>query len=307
MYMRRGANGYIEALILSNVLMSVFFFVILVHTGAVDSFWKKSLLLKEMCLFSLPLVLNSISWWLSNYCDRYILNYFEGSSAVGIYAVSAKIPTLISVVASVFMQAWVLSAIKAYDQKEGKLFFTIVAEKFSILFLLGSSIILFVSKPLSLLLVKNDFNSSWIYVPFLICSAVFVNFGNFYSVIYTSAKKNISIMMSTILGATLNIGLNVLLIPLYSIQGAVFATMIAHFFVFIYRLVDSKRFFMFDCNFRKMFVSFVVILIQAGLIVKNFPWWMTIINCFVIVFLYKTELSLHLKGMVSFLKNKICL
>lgn len=305
MYLRRGANGYIESLVMSNTLMSLFFFIALYSKGAIGSFRGKKLLIKEMLLFSLPLVMNSISWWLSNYCDRYILNYFEGNGSVGIYAVSAKIPSLISVIASVFMQAWVLSAIKAYEQKDAPVFFSSVAEKFSAFFLIGSSFIIFFSKPLSLLLAKNDFQSSWVYVPFLLCAAVFTNFGNFYSVIYTSAKKNFSVMISTLLGVFLNIILNLLLIPLYSIQGAVLATMISQFFIFLYRMVDSRRFFKFEHNYKKMFIVFLIMLLQAGFIVMNFPWWLTSINCIAIILLYRKELSKHLKSVSSLVKSKI--
>lgn len=60
-------------------------------------------LLKAMILYSLPLVMNALAWWLNNASDRYILTFFCGTAINGIYAVSYKIPTILSTIQTIFI------------------------------------------------------------------------------------------------------------------------------------------------------------------------------------------------------------
>ena len=66
--------------------------------------------------YSKPLVVDTISWWINNASDRYIVMAFCGASITGIYSVSYKIPSLLNLFQNIFNQAWLLSAVKENDE-----------------------------------------------------------------------------------------------------------------------------------------------------------------------------------------------
>lgn len=79
-------------------------------------------LLHDLIIYSIPMIANGIAWWVITASDRFILQYYEGASSVGIYSVASKIPTLISTFSSVFMQAWIISAVTEYDEDRENIF-----------------------------------------------------------------------------------------------------------------------------------------------------------------------------------------
>lgn len=52
--------------------------------------------------------------------DKYIINYFLGDSANGIYSLALKIPQIINMVYSLFIQAWQMSAIEVESSEDKK-------------------------------------------------------------------------------------------------------------------------------------------------------------------------------------------
>ena len=66
---------------------------------------------RPMIKYSSPLIANSISWWVNNASDRYILTFLRGIAENGIYSVSYKIPTILSMFQGIFYNAWSISAI----------------------------------------------------------------------------------------------------------------------------------------------------------------------------------------------------
>ena len=47
-----------------------------------------------MVKFSLPLVFSNVSWWLIHSSDKIMIEAFIGATALGIYTVATKIPSL---------------------------------------------------------------------------------------------------------------------------------------------------------------------------------------------------------------------
>lgn len=90
----------IRAYLLSNIIalvsstLFIFFYANLVKylSPRIDI---KSL--KEMLSFSIPLIPNGIMWWVINASDRYLLSYFIGYEATGMYSVAAMFPSVVSI------------------------------------------------------------------------------------------------------------------------------------------------------------------------------------------------------------------
>lgn len=298
---KRGTNAYFEGIILSNIVATIYF----IFRLQLYKILKKSKidikLIKKMLIFSIPLIFNSISWWLNSFFDRFVLEHYHGESSVGIYSASSKIPAIVTAVCSVFLQAWVLSAIKQYEEGSNSTFIKNVFKKFSALCVIVSSIIIILCKNIVFLINRGDFNQSWEFVPFLVCASMFGSIAGFFAAFYTSAKKNKDVMISTLISSSLNIILNFILIPRYSIQGAVIATLISQIVLAIYRIFNSRKFIKFDINFKSFFTSTIIVLIQAYLTIKEANIGLNLILSILVFLIYINEI----KSMIKLTYEKI--
>lgn len=141
-----------------------------------------------MILYSFPLVTNSIAWWLNNASDRYILTFFCGTSINGIYAVSYKIPTILSTFQSVFYNAWSISAITEFDKEDRDGFIGNIYTMYSAISIIGCSILLIFNIFIAKILYSKLFEA-WHYVPPLLIGTVFNGLALFEGCIFTAVKN----------------------------------------------------------------------------------------------------------------------
>jgi len=203
---------------------------------------------KGIIKYSIPLIPNVLSWWIMNLSDRYMIVTFKGLEANGIYAVANKFPGLLLMANSIFYLAWQESAITEYDSKDKNDYYTKVFNvfmllEFSVIFILLSS-----TKFIMSIMVDEKFFSAWQYTPFLYFGAMFSAFSSFYGSGYLSSKETKGAFTTSVLGASINIGINLLLIPIIGIQAASLSTMIAFLGMWIARLFQTKRYFVIKIN-----------------------------------------------------------
>lgn len=237
-----GVEGYLLAYIIAH-FVSIIYMIHAVKLYKIKVF-RRSFnfdLLKKMLLFSMPLIPNSASWWISNSSDKYILTYFAGVSINGIYSVAYKIPTIMSMFTGIFNMAWRLSAVEKFGSEESKKFYSNVFDMYITMTACMASLLMLLNKMLSGLLYSKDFYQAWKYVPVLLVAAMLQSYSDFFGTIYTSAYKTNILFYSTLAGAITNISLNFLLIPKYGAMGAAVATMVSYLVTFLIRFVDSRK------------------------------------------------------------------
>ena len=79
--------------------------------------------MKEMLVYSIPLIPHSLSWTIINLSDRVIITSALGPASNGIYAVSNKFPTIINTVYNYFAIAWKESAAKALHEDDSNKYY----------------------------------------------------------------------------------------------------------------------------------------------------------------------------------------
>ena len=109
---KEGIRGYLKAYIIANTLTAIYAIIIgkgykSLHFSHIDKG-----LLTRMAKYSVVLIPNSFMWWIMNSSDRIMVSSMVSVAANGIYAVSYKLPTLVSTLTSIFNQAWSYSAIR---------------------------------------------------------------------------------------------------------------------------------------------------------------------------------------------------
>ncbi|MGC8778577.1 MAG: lipopolysaccharide biosynthesis protein, partial [Candidatus Caldatribacteriaceae bacterium] len=214
-FLRMGLRGYLLSYVLAQVVS--FFFV----TSAGKVFLKLSpklfdwRLVREMVRYSLPLIPNALMWWVMNVSDRYLIMYFLGLEANGIYAVACRFPMLLSVVIGVFFPAWQMSAVEEFSSEDRAEYYARVFSLYSsALFVLTGAILLFLPE-ITGLFVAPGFREAWRFVPFLLLGTVFQSFASFLGTVYVASKKTLGAFSTAALGGLANLLLNLVFIPLW--------------------------------------------------------------------------------------------
>lgn len=218
---------------------------------------------RELIRYSAPLVFNSLAWWINTASDRYILVFFCGNSITGIYSVAYKIPTILSTIQSVFYNAWSISAIKEFDKEDSDGFISKVFILYMILSISCCSLLLILNIPIAKILYSKDFFTAWKYVPFLLFGAVFNGLALFEGCLFSAVKKTRTISVTTIIGAVVNTGLNLWLIPTIGATGAAIATMMGYVVIFSSRLLMLRNIVNLHVKWKKLLVCFALLLMQS--------------------------------------------
>ncbi|MBC9722799.1 MAG: polysaccharide biosynthesis C-terminal domain-containing protein [Lactobacillus sp.] len=263
-----GIEGYLLSIVISLAIANYWMFMTLNISANFSFSLIDTTLIKEMFSYSIPLIPNSIAFWINNVANRYFILYFLGQKANGIFAISNKIPTLIGVVNTIFFQAWQISVIKEFedeDRIENKnAFYSKTFSLYAQLLFIGVSGILLCLKPLMDLLVSSNFSSSWRYVPFLLLSTIYSSFSGFFGQYYIAAKQTKGVFNTTIVGAILNLFLNLILIPMFSLTGASISSAISFFVIWIIRVKDTNRFVKTHIELKKMFINHFLLFLQIA-------------------------------------------
>lgn len=257
----------INALIFSNILANVISIIYLNYKVKISSFIKYNSKLKrlqiDMLKFSIPLISNTISWWIMNVSDRFIINKYMGTSANGIYAVSNKLPSIVVMINYIFYLAWQESAITEYKSEDKSKFYTTMFKVYMTL-QFTAVIILISYTPLMLkILVSSKFYEAYKYTPYLYMGALFYGFSSFYGVIYDGAKDTKSAAYTAIIGALFNVVFNIFMIPKWGIQAASFSTMIAFLIMWLLRAYNTQKYIKISIEKKKivLFTCFSTIFI----------------------------------------------
>lgn len=260
-------NGYLLSMIIAAMISNIFLII-----QSRDYFIFNFLqlldynLFKNMTKFSVPLIPNTIMWWIINGATRYLILFFIDSSANGLYAVANKIPTIISTMGTIFIQAWQLSAFEEYKNEDRDKFNSIIFDIYStVLFLVGSAILVILI-PVMKFLVSSDFFSSWKLVPFLILAVIYQSLSGFLGVNYTAAMDTRRAFSTSVYGGGISIIANILLIPSIGLIGATIGSFISFFAMFLFRLKDTKD--LLDLNYNKkiFIISNGIYLLQTFLL-----------------------------------------
>ena len=232
---KSGIAGYLLAYTIANAIVAVYALLIGKGYRAITACLDKQKM-TEMLKYSIVLIPNSFMWWVMNSSDHVMVTSMIGVAANGIYAISYKLPTLISTFTGIFNQAWSYSAIReegAEDEEtyNNKVFKSMVA-----------IIMMLAIKPFLKVYVAEDYYSAWKYTPFLIIGCVFMTLGTFMSTSYIVHKDSKGFLISGTFGALFNIVLNFLLIPRIGVYGAAFATCVSYIAVFTFRAFHTRKY-----------------------------------------------------------------
>ena len=236
---KMGVDGYLLSMTLSFVICNlILFFSLKIYKLIKINFFDKKLL-RAMLIYCIPLIPNTVMWWVMNASDRYVIAFFLGLSANGIYAVACKVPTIINTLQQIFMQAWQLSAIEESENSGN--FYNNIYEGLNIILTFCASFILIIIKPLLNFVISSSYEDVWRYVPWLLIASVYSGMASFLGTNYIVSMKTGGALRTSVIGAIVNLILNIIFTPLFGINGPAFATACSFFVLWILRCHDAGK------------------------------------------------------------------
>ena len=274
--LRLGVTGYVLSTAAADCLTTGY----LILRAKLWRFFKKPEkgILSRMLRYCVPLIPTATFWWITSVSDRYMITAWLGSAANGIYAVSAKLPTILTVVSSVFMEAWLFSAVT--ERQEGSAahlqFYASVWKTFVAGMVLSTSGVIALSRLAVRLLAEEEYFSAWQFVPVLCLAMVFASFSTFLSSVYVVSKKSTLSFWTALLGAGSNVVMNLLLIPRIGILGAAIATLASYVLVFLVRAGSIRKLLPFSLAAPVVALDALLLMVQAVFLTLQLPGWIAV-------------------------------
>jgi O-antigen/teichoic acid export membrane protein len=196
--------------------------------------------LKEMLMFSIPLVPSGIAVFISSYIDRMMLNHYMSLQEVGLYGVGFRLASVVGLVMVGFKGALTPLIYSHYQEAETPQQLATIFRLFIVLSLfvfLGLS--LFSEEILHLMTIPAFYSAEEVVV--LLVPAVLLSNMYIFAPGIGIAKKTYLILWINVYGALVCVGLNWLLIPVAGIVGAAGAKLLGYGAIFFTYMMFSQR------------------------------------------------------------------
>ena len=263
---KMGVLGYVLSVVVADIAVTIFLFLCAKLYNDIDLRLADKTKIKEMLKYSIPMIPTLVFWWITNVSDRYMVSYMVGHEVNGLYSAAYKIPTLLTLICTVFIEAWQFSAVSESDEKERADFFASVFSAYQgILFMAASALVIF-SKFATRILLDQSYFESWKYIPTLSMAMVFSAMVTFMGSVYLVKKKSVMSFVTAAFGAIVNVALNLWLIPKFenSAMGAAIATFASYLAVMVIRSIDTRRFVKFNMGIPKLVFNTLALGAQAA-------------------------------------------
>ncbi len=256
-----GVIGYVLSVVFADMAVSVFLLFAGKLYKDIGLKYTDGETMKALLRYSIPMIPATIFWWITSVSDRYMVTWFTGAAENGLYTAAYKIPTMLSLVSNVFIEAWQYSAVSETEGREA--FFGRVYEYYQSIIFLASGFMIALSQIFIIVLCADNYFEAWRFIPVLTISAAFSGFTAFFGSVYLVKKKSVLTFVTSMTGALVNVALNFLLIPKMGAQGAAVATAISYGVVFVIRAVNTSKFVRFSQHTLRMIVNLILISAQS--------------------------------------------
>lgn len=245
-----GIRGMLLSNAISYICGALFILIAEANTRPMLPFKPCSLsdLEKSMLKYAIPLIPNQLNWWVMNSSDRFIIRYFLGNTANGIYAISYKFPTMLQSIFSLFTNSFQDISVgeddstpRSQDEPEQGQYYSDVFDKYSVFVLSTIILAIPVSKLYIRLFMDSAYHEAACYIGYLYLGCAFQSFAAYYGVGYLKLKKTAGASSTSIYGALANIIVNIVFIRFWGLYAAAISTAVGFALMWIFRIVQVGK------------------------------------------------------------------
>lgn len=304
LFLQMGASGLFITAFLANLVTVVYVTCKMkvyrwIQLSAFDRIY-----LKDMLAYSLPMIPNSLSWWVIGASDKSVVNWFLGVSQNGILSVAQKFSAAYTTFYSIFALTWTENASVYSKENDRATYYSQIVETS---FRIFSSVCLGIIAVMPLafsFLVNEKFGESYYQIPIYMLSSLLYTTIGLFSVVYIADKHTDKIAKTSMFAAAINLFVNLVLIRHIGLYAASISSVVAYAVLLLVRYVDIQK--QIRIRIGKWTLLSVVILMAVDFVVYYIrdPWLcicnliMVIISC-----LWMNRQFLHL--MLTELRQRI--
>lgn len=229
----------------AGMFVGLFIFIVVSFSSYARHFvWRPS---KDALLyaaaFGSPIVIHLLAGTVHNAIDRIILEGFVSLEELGIYTLAFTIGNTLNMFIMAFNQAYqpIYFQLMSSQQKDKELQVISVFKVWLLLITVIASFGIIFGAPFLRVFAGPRFVATIGVFPWIILAVFMGGFYFFFSTPIFYYKKTKYLPLITGLSAVINIGLNLLFIPLWGIIGAAFATVVSHVVQSIMALIIGNR------------------------------------------------------------------
>lgn len=257
-YLEGGAVGMLKGTMIGNGLSMVI--LVPITLKQINLYFDLNIL-KSTLKYCLPFIPMILSAWVVNMSDRIFIEQFYSTKEVGIYSLGYKIGEAVKFLSISVLMAYnpfYFKLANSSDQKRAKEKLYKVNNTVVIMVLYLTFIVAFFSKDIIRLLFSEEYYESYKIIPIIALSLFFIELISLQNLSFYQTKKTITIMTLNVIGATVNIFLNFILISKYSFYGAAFSTVITQIILFLIIYHVSKKHYFINYNWNLLIPALLV-------------------------------------------------
>lgn len=300
-----GLSGYLLSIVLANIGSALFLLVscrfhryVSIHSIDIEY-------LKRLLKYGIPLIPNSVMWWLMNGLNRPLMEVQLGLSAIGIYSVAYKFPTVLSMVFQVISHSMSITVVDEFGKADFNAFYNRILRILTMSVLFVGAILCVCSKWLIDVFADADFYPAWQYMPLLTLAVIFQCMGSFIGNIFMAEKKSKYFFYSSLWGAGTSIAFTLLFIRLWGLLGVCIAMGCSFLVMFVIRVYYAwENIDLFSIKYYLFSFAAYISLVVMSTMDLSYIWLLTgLFMYFIVAFLINRDEVLSLVN--AFLKTKV--
>jgi len=194
--------------------------------------------------FGLPLVSNFVSVWVLQLSDRYLLSHFGSLAQTASYAVAYGLGGVLNVVVQApFSLAWPAAMFAIAKRDDAPRVFQLVFRWYSMVLLFAAFAFSLASTSILDLFFPPAYHSAAPVIPIVTLSIMFYSVYNVFNTGISIKRKTWFAVIFTSVAAFINVGFNIVLIPLYGSMGAAWSTLLAYAILTVIAYIVNQYFY----------------------------------------------------------------
>lgn len=307
-----GVLGYVLSVVVANVIVTLFLIIAMKLYRDFDIKLVTKETIMAMLKYSVPLIPNTVFIWVNSVANRFIVAHYCGNDVNGLFAAALKIPTAITLLTTIFTEAWQLSAVTDSEDSDRGLFYSEVFKSYlGLIFMAGSGLVMF-SKVFTNLLMDASYYDAWQFMPTLIISTVFLSLATFMGSVYLVKKKSMMSLVTSMTGAVVNVAVTFITIPLFidrygvliAAQGAAIGAIAGYLIVYVIRAINAQAYVKFNTRPIKLAVNSLLLTVQALIMIYEIPGWIYY-QCLLFAVIVLVNIKPILDGVVPLFKRYV--
>lgn len=253
-YQRMGVIGFFRASLIAVGIMNIMGFISIRKKIALG--WSKTIF-KQLFNYSIHVLGVNILFQLVTFVDRKIILNYSTVDQLGIYAIGAKISSILNLLFSALLMGWIPRAMNMKNNPEFRKIIQVLHD-LSWVTLIPFALIFFIFNKELINLFAPSYNAALFVIFFLSMSIIFIGFNNlFYNTGLLILSKTKYITYASLVSLFTNITISILLAPEYGINGVAFGTLVGSIFWISLQYYFNRKIYKIDF---KLFLPFKLIL-----------------------------------------------